>query len=89
MLLIESIGSAPWASATFVGQTHWIEVRLEGHVDAVAATCARLATQLGEAEFDVAGHIVADIAVEADLPVTDASGAAACNLRLEILTIED
>ena len=89
LLLIESIGSAPWASATFVGQTHWVEVRLEGHADAVAATCARLTTQLGEAEFDVAGHIVADIAVEAGLPITDASGTAVCNLRLEILTVED
>jgi hypothetical protein len=37
----------------------------------------------------VAGHIVADVAVEAALPVTTANGMTSCNLRLEILTIED
>ena len=89
LMLVESIGSEPWASATFVGQTHWIELQLEGHGDAVAATCRRLEAELGEAEFDVAGHIVADVAVEAALPVTAANGITSCNLRLEILTIED
>jgi hypothetical protein len=89
LLLIESIGSEPWASATFVGQTHWIDVRLEGHADAVSATCRRLGAELGEAEFDVLGHIVADVAVEAAPLVTAESGSTQCNLRLEILTIED
>lgn len=89
LLLIESMGSAPWASATFVGQTHWLDVWLEGHAAAVAATCARLGNELGEAEFAVAGHIVADVAVIAGTPVTLTADQARCHLRLEILTIED
>lgn len=89
LLLVESLGCEPWASATFVGQTHWLEVRLEGHAQAVALACQTLESQLGDAEFDVCGTIVADVTVVAASPVTRADGVSVLCLRLEILTIDD
>jgi len=89
LLIVESLGCEPWASATFVGQTHWLEVRLEGHPQAVETACRALESQLADAEFDVCGTIVADVAVNTGAPITRADGVQYCCLRLEILTIDD
>jgi hypothetical protein len=89
LLLVESLGCVPWASATFVGQTHWLEIRLEGRAEAVELTCRDLEMQLHEAEFFIPGNIVADVAVLASPPLRLECGTAQCSLRLEILTIED
>lgn len=48
--------SRPWASATFVGERHRIEVVAAG--DAAAAL-----DDLEDAEFSLSGHLVASIAV--------------------------
>ena len=89
LLLVESLGYEPWASATFVGQTHWLEVRLEGDCAALEQACQRLDAQLREAEIPVPGSIVADIAIQASPIVARAGQASVCSLRLEVLTIDD
>jgi hypothetical protein len=63
VLIVEAASSADWASVTFVGARHSLELRLEGEAAAVAAACARLAGRLGDHDIPVAGQIVADIAV--------------------------
>ena len=51
----------PWASATFSGLRHFIEVAVTGEA---ASKCAQiLAAELRELEFDLAKHIVADVTV--------------------------
>jgi len=88
-LIVESLGYEPWASATFVGQTHWLEVRLEGDRAALEHAAAQIEAQLRDAEIPVPGAIVADVAVQI-FPVTAAAGGTAiCALRLEVLTIDD
>lgn len=89
--------SRPWASATFLGAKHTVELLIGGS-DAIdrAETFARA---LPDAEFSISGHIVADACVD-EWRMTTGTGDGArddgCNpatdvvaLRLSILTIED
>lgn len=69
-------GSTPWASATFTGARHAIVLALpHGAADGFA--------DLGEAEFAIPGHLVADIAVAARNDGPDGA-----RLTIEALTIE-
>lgn len=70
-------GSTPWASVTFTGARHIIVLALP-HAAATA-----FAAGLGEAEFAVPGHFVADIAVAARDDGPDET-----RLTIEALTIE-
>jgi len=73
----------PWCSATFVGAQHRMVLELSGP-DA-SETATRLAATLGETDFALHGHIVADVAVDALHPNDDGG----ITLVLAILTIED
>jgi hypothetical protein len=53
---IGTIRSVSWASATFSGMRHELQLRLSG-----LSGCALLAG-IGEREFDLPGHILIDIA---------------------------
>lgn len=76
------IGSlTPWASATFVGARHGVTLILKG--DDSQERAATLAESLPEAEFAIAGHLVADLSVEIAARGPDES-----RLILSILTIE-
>lgn len=68
-----------WASATFAGARHQITL--------AACPCPALDAWLGnlsEAEFDVRGHLVADLAVSAVR-----RSAASVEADLEVLTVEE
>lgn len=54
--------STRWASATFSGARHDAELKLTGN--SAHARAQALAGSLPEAEFALAGHIVADLTVE-------------------------
>lgn len=73
----------PWCSATFIGAQHRFTLRIEGADAAVLAD--RFAASLPDAEFAVAGHIVADATVDA----VRHSGDGATLVDLAVLTIED
>ena len=81
---VDELSSRSWASVTFSGARHRIAFSLEG-VGAGAAADRFLAA-MGEAEFDLHGHILADIAC-----VGDERSAAGDRVRLslEALTVED
>ncbi len=80
---IDQATMRPWCSATFVGTQHRLQLTLEGAEGEQRA--AALATILGEADFMLNGHIVADVAVD-DIRADDKGDT---EVRLEILTIED
>ncbi len=133
-IIVEAATSEDWASATYVGQRHWLELRLETvfggdreardsgehasanaethlrnvpEIDprfrgddgspkcdpapaarqsvgaALAVAAARVGAMIGEAEIEVPGHFVADIAVVASTLLD--SGAV--RLTLEALTL--
>jgi hypothetical protein len=79
---LEEMRSRSWASATFAGARHELAFRLEG-AGAEAAAADFLAT-LEAAEFDLRGHVLADIAL-----VSEERSAGRATIRLEALTVED
>lgn len=78
--------STGWASATFSGARHEAELRLAG----VGAheKAETLADYLPEAEFALAGHIVADVTIEGLELARDGEQEVAL-LRIAALTVED
>ena len=74
--------SETWASATFRGARHAITLRLTG--DDAADRGARLAEEMDGIEFDLPGHLVADIQVR-----SRSGDAAGVTLEIEALTVED
>lgn len=80
ILLIE-VRSVDWQSLTFTGERHVISLRIVGPGPAAAA--ARLTTGLQEAEFEIAGHIVADIDAKAPEALEDRS----VSVVIEALTL--
>ena len=81
---LEALASRPWASVTFSGARHEIAISLEGQGAAAAADLFLVG--LDEAEFELAGHILADIAVAGD---ERSSGGDSVRLRIEALTVRD
>lgn len=94
--------SRPWASATFIGAQHRVILRFAG--EDAPEHAARFAECLPEAEFAIAGHIVADACVDEWLRETDKREEAAdqdctdkghqaqaegLTLRITVLTVED
>lgn len=63
ILIVENIRSDDWASATFVGATHALELRIEGAAQTVAAAAAALHDGLAECDIPIAGHIAAEVEV--------------------------
>jgi hypothetical protein len=81
---IEEVASTPWASVTFSGARHRVALILEG--EAAAAAADTFLAGMEDAEFDLPGHILADIAL-AGLERRDEGNCV--RLTLEALTVED
>ncbi|HEV2867083.1 MAG TPA: hypothetical protein VGX37_11270 [Allosphingosinicella sp.] len=80
---IEQIVSRRWVSVTFSGHRHSVRLRLEG--EGAAAAADALVEGLSEREFDLTGHVVADIALLSDERREDLGEV---RLELEALTVE-
>ena len=76
----------PWASATFVGARHYWTLMLSGPDHASRA--GQLEAQIGEHEFALRGHIVADAIVTSRREQLDGDQTVSI-VTLEILTIEE
>jgi hypothetical protein len=79
---VEEIRSRSWASVTFTGARHELAFRISGAGADQAAE--RFVANLGAAEFDLRGHILADIAL-----VEEERGRDRALIRVEALTVED
>ncbi len=80
--VVEEIRSRSWTSATFVGARHELRLRLCG--DGARAAAEGLAASLDARQFNLRGHILADINLVAGEPAEDG-----LRIRLEALTVED
>ena len=69
---IDAASSRPWASATFTGSRHMIDLRFEGAQAHDAS--ATLTERLPEAQFNIPGYIVADVSIDAQDQGRDAAG---------------
>ena len=79
----ESLASRPWASITFAGERHQLALSLPGPGADAAADC--FLDGLGERDFELRGHVLADIAAAAVERDPDGQ----VRLVLEALTVED
>ena len=80
----ERIRSRPWTSATFAGVRHDLVFRVEGA--SAEEEADRVLDGLEDAEFDLRGHILADIALVSRS--SDPSGPSV-TIAIEALTVED
>ena len=76
-----------WASATFIGARHRVTMRFANAGHDERATL--FGEKLPEADFSIAGHIVADICVDERRADIAAGGHGETIVTLSALTIED
>lgn len=88
-LSIESFGSEPWASLTFSGSRHALDLRLDGADGDVKQALQQLQEQLSETDLGLAGHFLADIQITETTAEIDENGRTSLCLRIEALTIEE
>lgn len=83
-ILLTEFRSTDWQSLTFIGEQHRIRLRIPGP----GADCvARMVVNgLGEAEFAIPGHIVADVALSGEPERADDGSIV---LAIEALTVQD
>jgi hypothetical protein len=83
-ILLTDVRSVDWQSLTFIGERHQLQLRIRGAGSGQIAQ--RLCAGLEDAEFDIPGQIVADIAIRGE-PARQPDGAVVINI--EALTIEE
>jgi hypothetical protein len=79
----------PWASLTFRGARHWVELRLAGRAQAVEALAARLRDWPSHADTLLPGHFLAELQIVETARESRPCGWTALGLRLEALTVEE
>lgn len=83
-VLLTEFKSVDWQSLTFVGERHEIELRIPS--PGAGGIADLIVAQLSEREFDIAGHIVADIQLAR--PPREARDGS-ISLEIEALTIAE
>lgn len=83
-ITIENVRSRSWASATFAGARHELTFRIEGELAHAAADL--FLAEMESAEFNLRGHILADIALVSDARPDDGRSV---SISIEALTVED
>lgn len=84
---VESASVQPWASATFQGSRHKAVLIFTG--DNAQLATALFIDQAPEAEFAIAGHIVANLAIDGRCIDQDAAEPPQARVALSALLIED
>lgn len=88
-MVIEELCEEPWASLTFTGTRHRVELRLNGAEQALADAVEALANWSEEADPLPGGHFLAEVQVTETAREVGEGGRMALSLRLDALTIEE
>lgn len=89
IMIVEDVRSTDWASATFVGARHEIDLRLEGPQAGLDTAIERLVSGITEREIVVAGQIVAEIGVTLGAQNKPNVNLSVRSLTVNVLTIMD
>jgi hypothetical protein len=87
-LTIENMTSEAWASVTFSGQRHRVDLKLRGHGAELDRMRERLRARLHDAEIELRGHVLVDMTL-ARAETCSEDGEEVCRLSFEALTVED
>ena len=82
-ILLSDFRSTDWRSLTFSGERHWMDLRIGG--PGAREIAESLTRDIGEFEFLIPGHVVADIAVDGAAAQDEAGFV---SVRIEALTVE-
>lgn len=83
-ILLIDVRSTDWQSLTFTGERHQFELRVAGPDSGAAVE--RMCGGIEDAEFSIAGQIVADISITGNpRPADDGS----TSIAIEALTVRD
>ncbi|HEU4809402.1 MAG TPA: hypothetical protein VFS69_01975 [Sphingomicrobium sp.] len=83
-ILLTEFRSTDWQSLTFIGEQHRIRLRIPAPgADAIAAM---LVNGLEDCEFEIPGHVVADIALAGEQECSEDGSVA---MTIEALTVEE
>jgi hypothetical protein len=88
IMIVEEVVSTDWASATFVGATHCLQLRFEGASDVIAEVF-RACDGLAEREIPIPGHIVAELSALPGPTQHIDDNMIAKTLTVNVLTIVD
>ena len=89
LLVIEDFCEEPWASLTFSGTRHRLELRLQGRAQAIEQAMAAISAWAEEDDPLLAGHFLAEVQVtETAREICDGGRMILC-LRLDALTIKE
>ena len=83
-ILLTEVRSTDWQSLTFVGERHQLQLRVTGPQSSEIAE--RMSAGIEDAEFNIPGQIVADIAILEE-PVRGGDGST--SLNFEALTVAE
>lgn len=89
LLVIEDLQESPWASLTFTGTRHHLELRLSGSEQAVEEAASALSTWTDEADPLPGGHFLAEVQITETAREIGGTGRMLLCLRLDALTIEE
>jgi hypothetical protein len=82
-ILLSDYRATDWQSLTFAGERHRFQLRVTGADAEIVAT--RMTDDIEDAEFNLSGHIVADVALAAARLGSDGS----VTIDIEALTIAE
>jgi len=88
-LVIEGFDSEPWASLTFSGTRHRLDVRLKGPAAEVGPASERLRALLSDPDLALPGHFLAEIEVIESIAEIHQDGLMGFAIQVEALTIEE
>lgn len=89
ILIVEELAVQDWASVTFVGALHRLDLRLEGPAAAVAAAGERLQQELATRDIPLPGHFVAEIALTLGNPSHQDESDITVQLIVNALILQD
>ena len=88
-LVIEGFDSEPWASLTFSGRRHRLELRLQGIRGDVMAAAEALRALLRQPDLALPGHFLAEIEVAESIAEIHRDDHMRLAIQVEALTIEE
>ena len=88
-LVIEDFASEPWASLTFAGMRHQLDIRLRGTIQDVETAYDRLLAVMVEPDIMIPGHFLADVQLVESIAEIRPDGGMDLAIQFEALTIEE